>query len=107
MSLFFGDIFSEYQFGFRRGHSWQQRLLQWFKIGKKSVDKSRKSETLLIHLSKTFACRYHDLLTAKLHACELEKNVLKLFYSYLKERKQRVKIDNVYGEWEEVLFGLS
>lgn len=77
------------------------------KLEKKSVDKSRKSETLLIYLSKTFACRYHDLLTAKLHACELEKNVLKLFYSYLKERKQRVKIDNVYGEWEEVFFGLS
>ena len=40
-------------------------------------------------------CLYHDLLIAKLHACGFDKNILKLVYSYLKEKEQRVKIDNI------------
>ena len=27
-------------------------------------------------------------------------------YSYLKNRKQRTKIDSVYSSWEEILFGV-
>lgn len=46
----------------------------------------------------------HDLLIDKLHTCGFDKNALKLVYSYLKERKQRVKIDNEYSEWEETYF---
>ena len=31
---------------------------------------------------------------------------LKLMYSYLKDRQQRVKINGEYSSWEEILFGV-
>ena len=34
------------------------------------------------------------------------KNKFRLMYSYLKGRKQRVKIGHVYNSWEEILFGV-
>ena len=56
-------------------------------------------------LSKAFECPYHNLLTAELHACGFDKNALKLVYTYIKEREQRVEIDNTYSEWDKIIFG--
>ena len=46
------------------------------------------------------------LLTAKLDAYGFDKNALKLVNSYLSNRKQRVKINNKYSSWSEILFGV-
>lgn len=53
---------------------------------------------MLTDLSKAFDCLYQDFVIVKLNVYGFDKNVLKLFYSYYKERKQRVKIDNEYSE---------
>ena len=42
-------------------------------------------------------------LIAKLHACGFDRNTFGFVYSYLKERKKRVKIDNEYIELQEIL----
>ena len=65
---------------------------------KKCLDKNGKCGALLTDQSKAFDCLYHDLLKAKLRTYGSENNFLKLVYSYLKERKQIVKIDNEYRE---------
>ena len=59
---------------------------------------------MLTDLSKAFDCLLHDLLIAKLHAYGFEIDSLRLIYSYLVGRKQRVKIDNEYSTWQEILF---
>ena len=59
---------------------------------------------MLTDLSKAFDCLLHDLLIAKLHAYGFEIDSLRLIYSYLAGRKQRVKIDNEYSTWQEILF---
>ena len=42
-----------------------------------------------------------------MHAYGFEIDSLRLIYSYLVGRKQRVKIDNEYSTWhEEILFGV-
>ena len=58
-------------------------------------------------LSKAFDCLPHDLIIAKLHAYGCELLSLKLINSYLRNRHQRVKINNFYGSWAEVLCGVS
>ena len=61
---------------------------------------------LFTDLSKTFDCLSHELLIAKLDAYGFDKNTVKLVNSYLSNRKQRVKINNKYSSWSEILFGV-
>ena len=106
ISAYFDKILSKYQFGFRKGYSSQQCLLVLMEKWKKCLEKGGKCGALLTDLSKTFDCLLHDLLIAKLHAHGFEIDSLRLIYSYLVGRKQRVKIDKEYSTWQEILFGV-
>ena len=57
-------------------------------------------------LSKAFDCIPHDLLIAKLEAYGINNRTLVLFYSYLKRRKQNVKINNTYSNFQTLLSGV-
>ena len=48
----------------------------------------------------------HDLLIAKLHAYGISMQALKLLYSYLTNRKQRVKINSSFSDWFEIIVGV-
>ena len=48
----------------------------------------------------------HDLIIAKLHANGCHENALVLVYSYLKRRKQSVRINNVYSSFQEIVSGV-
>ena len=61
---------------------------------------------LLTDLSKAFDCLPHELLIAKLDVYVFDKSSLKLIHSYLSNRKQRVKINDRYSSWSEILFGV-
>ena len=106
ISAYFDKILSKYQFGFRKGYSSQQCLLVLMEKWKKCLEKGGKCGALLTDLSKAFDCLLHDLLIAKLHAHGFEIDSLRLIYSYLVGRKQRVKIDKEYSTWQEILFGV-
>ena len=101
MNLFFESILSKYQCGFRRGYNPQHCLMTLIEKWKKSVDNGGAFGALFIDLSKAFDC-----LSLGLDAYGFEKNALKLVNSYLSIRKQRVKINNKYSSWSEILFGV-
>ena len=65
-----------------------------YKTDQKHLDNKKIVGTVLMDLSKAFDCIPHDLLIAKLCAYGFDKKALTLLYSYLKRRKQSVKIND-------------
>ena len=57
-------------------------------------------------LSKAFDCISHDLVIAKLAAYGLDDTALKLIFSYLKNRKQCLLINNTYRNYENIITGV-
>ena len=76
---------------------------------KKCVDKGKVSGALLTGLSKPFHCLHcldHDVLTAKLNIYGFNLPALRLVRDYLSKRKQKIKIENTYITWMEIIFGV-
>ena len=105
LSIYFEDILSKFQCGFRKGFSTQHCLLLMLEKWKRAVDNNKVFGVLLTDLSKAFDCISHDLLIAKLNAYGLSLSALKLVHSYLQNRKQR-KIGSSYSLWEEIVSGV-
>ena len=57
-------------------------------------------------LSKAFDCLPNDLLIAKLKPYSLDREMVKLVYSYLKDRKQTVKIKGFVGIFKSIISGV-
>ena len=100
------DKLSIYLCGFRKGMSAQNCLLILIEKWRKCLDNKGKAGTLLTDLSKAFDCLVHDLLIAKLHAYGFDYSSLKLIYSYLTERLQRVRVNASFSSWKEILSGV-
>ena len=54
-------------------------------------------------LSKVFDCIPHDLLIAKLSAYGLNGNALRYIYTYLKNYKQCVRVNNVCSDFKDII----
>ena len=106
LSIYFEEILSKFQCGFRKGFSTQCCLLLMLEKWKGAVDNNQVFGALLTDLSKAFDCISHDLLIAKLNAYGLSLSALKLVHSYLQNRKQRTKIRSSYCLWEEIVSGV-
>ena len=64
-----------------------------------NVDQGRMFEALLSDLSKAFDCVLHDNINANLNAHGFDMKALNNIYDYLRNCKQRTKIDNAYSSW--------
>ena len=84
---------------YRKNYSSNHVLIRLIEKWKKQMDNKFFVGAVLMDLSKAFDCVPHDLLIAKLHAYRFDINTLILFYSYLKNRKQCVKINNVFSSF--------
>ena len=106
LSIYFEEILSKFQCGFRKGFSTQHCLLLMLEKWKRAVDNNKAFGALLTYLSKAFDCISHDLLIATLNAYELSLSALQLVHSYLQNRKQRTKIGSSYSLWKEIVSGV-
>ena len=61
---------------------------------------------VLMDLSKAFDCVPHDLLIAKMHAYGFDMDTLILMFSYLKNRQQGVKVNNVIHSFMSLVSGV-
>ena len=57
-------------------------------------------------LSKAFETINHQSLLAKLHPYGFSKQALAIICSYLSNRKQRIKINNVFSSWKDLILGV-
>ena len=73
---------------------------------KKALDKEENMSAIFMDLSKAFDTINHDLLLAKLKAYGFSKQALSFMCSYLKNRRQRVQINNKFSSLEEVIAGV-
>ena len=70
---------------------------------KGALDENFQIGTVLMDLSKAFDCISHDLLIAKL---SLSEETTTFFYSYLKKRGQRVRIDDILSSLQILISGV-
>ena len=73
---------------------------------KESLDNNIIEGSVLTDLSKAFDCIPHDLLISKLSAYDLYSNSLCHIYSYLKDHKQCVQINNEKSEFDTIMSGV-
>ena len=66
-------------------------------VWKKGLDGKGKAGAILTDLSKAFDCLNHNLLLAKMDAYDFDKSALLFIQNYLKNRKQRSKVNGSYN----------
>ena len=73
----------------------------------RAIDNGEYVSELFMDLSKAFGTINHDLMIAKLRAYGFSKEALNFIRSYLKNRKQRVQINNKFSFEKDVIAGVS
>ena len=106
ISSFIENKISQYLCGFRKGYNTQHALLRLMDKLNRSIDKKEEGGLFMMDLSKAFDCISHELPIPKLDAYGFDTSSQKLIYSYLNERKQRLKINSDYSTWKEILTGV-
>lgn len=86
-------IFSDSQFGFRKNRSTLKALLSMVEVIVDGFDEGLHSNATMCDLSKAFDCVNTQILLHKLEYYGIRGNVLKLFSSYLSNRKQYVSLN--------------
>ena len=72
---------------------------------KKDLDNQQHVGAVLMDLSKAFDCLPHDRIIAKVNG--LTAYVCKFLYSYLSNRKQRIKLGQIHSSWMNILKGVT
>ena len=103
---FFDETMSQFLSAYRKNFSCQNVLLRLIEQWRQYLDNNKVVGAVLMDLSKAFDCLPHELLIAKLEAYGLDRQVVKLIYSYLKDRKQTVKIKGFFGVLKTIISGV-
>ena len=92
---FLNDFLSQYMAAYRVHNSSSHFLIRLIEHWKKALAEKFVASTILMDLSIAFDCIPHDLLIAKLHVYGFSEKTVTFINSYLKRRKQNVKIDKL------------
>ena len=95
-----------YLTGFRKNHGTQHALLKMVDTWKTKLNMSHKVGGIYMDLSKAFDSLNHELLIAKLKCYGLDQHAVEFFRSYLSNRYQCCKVNNVLGDWRKIIAGV-
>ena len=100
------NLFSPYQFGFRAKFSTEYAVLDIYEKLLNNLDKKLNTCAIFLDLAKAFDSVSHTILLRKLEKYGIRGNALNFFASYLKSRKQFVKLNNVLSTSLLIEFGV-
>ena len=106
LNAHFENILSQFLSAYRKHFSTQHVLLRIVENWKLHLDNNKIVRAILMDLSKAFDCLPHELIIAKLAAYGLEKRALRMIFSYLKNRKQSVKVKGIQSLLKLILSGI-
>ena len=96
-------LLSNSQHGFRSGRSPQTNLIEYLNNTTKWLDEGKSFDVLYLDFSKAFDVVSHGRLMVKLRMFGIDGKLLRWLEDWLKGRKQRVRVEGRYSDWEEVL----
>ena len=70
------------------------------------MDRHEYVAVVLMDLSKAFDCLPHDILLSKLSAYGLRNESVQLLNSYMSDRKQQIKLNDIVGSWSVIKKGV-
>ena len=99
-------ILENNQFGFRKGHSTSHGITHLHETILESIEKKKICVALFIDLKSAFDTINHQILEQKLDHYGIRGKALELLSSYLKDRKQFIKADDIESSILQVLCGV-
>jgi len=106
LTPFINNCLSDFVAAYRKSYSSSHVLIRLIENWKKDLDHKKYVGAILMDLSKAFDCIPHELLIAKMNAYGFSENALVFFFSYLKRRKQNVRINNTCSMFQLLLSGV-
>ena len=106
LTPFFNVIMSQFLSAYRKNFSCPTVLLRLIEQWRQHLDSNKIVGAVLMDLSKAFDCLPHDSLIVKLEAYGLDREMVKLVYSYLKDRKQAVKVKGFVDILKSIISGV-
>ena len=100
------NLISNSQHGFRAGRSPQTNLIEFMNVTTKWLDDEERFDVIYLDFSKAFDKVCHSRLMVKLEEVGVTGKVLDWLGDWLKGRKQRVKVEDDFSEWMEVVSGV-
>ena len=97
IDTFMRDKLSKLLTGFRKNHSTQHCLMSMLEMWKNTLDKGGYVSAIFMDLSKAFDTLNHNLLISKLGPYGFERDSLSFIKSYLKDRQQRLRVNNNFS----------
>lgn len=92
------DAITDRQFGFKKNISTEHAVLDLIKEIVLNLDKSKKCMAVFLDLAKAFDTVSHQILLDRLQNTGIRGPALSLIENYLTDRKQCVKIDDIYSD---------
>ena len=103
---FVNAIFCDNISAYRKSFNTQSVVLRAVEDWKANLDKGLYVSAISTDLSKAFDVIPHGLLIAKLHAYGCNVKTVNLIYNYLRNRFQRVKLNNSRSDWSVIKKGV-
>ena len=93
-----------FQHIYRKVYNSQHVLIRLLEEWRQHLDNNKVVGGVFVELTKAFDCVPPDLLIAKLAAYSADENLLMYIYSYLSNKNQCVRINNVHSRSQNANF---